>query len=267
MKKIKDFIAYLKVLSYRNFAIYFPLAVAGLVLLITIFCNSGYMKLESGSFLEGVLVEATGFVFDIVLFGVILGLYSKHIEIKGYHNEIEFFRGWNHEEGMRRTVGNIKLLNEEGVSKINLSDCYLNGASLNKTYLTEANLSKTHLNGAKLGKANLRNTNLSKAELRGADLQESDLRGADLQEADLRGADLRDVKLGGANLKDAKLGGVKVLSSDWLEMLNKFNVKGYDELKNNYKVKIVDKRYIDGEIIYKYEIKKHRSLVSSSLLN
>ncbi len=37
-------------------------------------------------------------------------LNEKRREVQGYKNEIGIFRGWESEEGVRRTVGNIKLL-------------------------------------------------------------------------------------------------------------------------------------------------------------
>lgn len=238
--KFIECLKYLKILITNNYTIYFLGGVASFVLFIALICCiSG--KIEVKDFFEGVLVEATGFVFDILLFGIILGLYSKHIEIKGYKNEIEFFRGWDSKEGMRRTVGNIKLLNEEKISAIKLNFCILIEANLIKvdlskallvgTNLEKADLREANLKGAILVGANLKNIVLLKADLRVTDLQGVNLTEADLQEANLRGADLRKV-----NLSRAKLVGAKVSDDNWIANLEKWEVIGFEEIKEKYKI-------------------------------
>ena len=94
----------------------------------------------------GVLVEATGFLFDIFLFGIIYTVFdfisNKRRLIVGFLNEIEFFKTWESEEASHRIAGNIKLLNNENYTKIDftgikLSHVNLRGCSLSESYFLE----------------------------------------------------------------------------------------------------------------------------------
>ncbi len=215
MRKISRTIKYLKILALGNFYIYLFLCVLIFVgLIIALLLNT--TNIIEHPFWGGVIVEATGFLLDIFLFGVIISLYSKHQEIKGYQNEIVFFRGWRNEEGMRRTVGNVRLLSDEGVENIDLFFCYLEGAVL----------SELNLKGANMSNADLQNSYLIATNLERADLRSSNLQNANLKRANLNGA-----KLNGANLE-----GVLVIDSNWIENLEKWGVRGYEEIKNKYKL-------------------------------
>lgn len=153
--------------------------------------------------LNDVLIEAHGVIFDLLVFGVVLAAYDhlrqKQQNVKRYQEEIDDFRGWDEKEAMYRIVGNFRRLNREGVSKIDLSYCYLSGARLNKVDLSGANLSG----------ANLTRTNLSRANLTGADLS-----GANLSGADVTRAILAKVNISWANLSKAKLSNADLPMSD-----------------------------------------------------
>ena len=133
-----------------------------------------YLKLYDPAFLENVLVEAHGMLFDILVIGLfILWLNEKgkkQTEIQRYLDEIDDFRGWKSEEAARRIRGNIVRLNRKGISKIPLYTCYLERANLHR-----ANLGKADLYRANLGKATLVGTNLEGAFLMGANLERANL--------------------------------------------------------------------------------------------
>lgn len=137
---------------------------------------------------NGILVEAHGMLFDVILFGIILNAYEaasiswrrKEEEaserkrlIKHYKEEIDDFRFWEEKEAVFRIVGSIRRLNKQDISKINLFGCYLKGARLWKAKLAEANLGRINLEGANLGRVDLRGANLWNANLEGTMLKEA----------------------------------------------------------------------------------------------
>lgn len=198
----------------RNFFVVAILLVFPLIFILDL------IWLESAGGLGGVLIEAHGLVFDLIVFGIVLSLYEHYRQqqensnkaqverqdrIKRYHEEIDDFRGWKEKEASYRIAGNIRRLIKEGVSEIDLSNCFLEGANLKKIVLNEANLVNVSLVGASLRNAKLPRANLDGAILKNADLNDIDLNHADLSYTDLTEAQLSKADLNGANLYKAKL--------------------------------------------------------------
>lgn len=187
----------------------FFLCAAFFVGLIILIIDSLTGDLFNLSFWNNVLVEAHGMLMDIVLFGIILTLYErltdKHREIERLHEEIDDYRGWNEPEAMYRIVGCIKRLNKKGVTDINLTDCFLNGANLRGVNFNGAILIGLDFRGADLSYANLEKSDLSNANLEGVKLISTNLKDATLLSTNLNGANLDKAKLQGANLSFAKL--------------------------------------------------------------
>jgi hypothetical protein len=160
-------------------------------------------RLYRPEFFEGVLIEAHGMLFDILVIGAfILWLNEKGEKlrtIQRLQEEIEDFRGWEHGEAAHRIRGNIKRLNEKGVTNIKLMSCYLKSMRLEEV----------KLQGANLQEANLQEAYLFQAKFQGAFLLDANLQGADL-----RFADLSRVTLDYANLREAHLGGTILKGSD-----------------------------------------------------
>jgi BTB/POZ domain-containing protein KCTD9 len=155
-------------------------------------------------FLEGVIVESWGMVFDLFVIGWFV-LWLNHVgekrrTIERYKEEISDFLGWKSDEAMYRIVGNIKRLNRYGVSSIDLKRAFLRGADL-----YEANLSGADLREANFIESTLIRTDLREAILMGANLRGAYLSGADLSETILIDADLREAILSGAILSGADL--------------------------------------------------------------
>ena len=170
--------------------------------------------LYNKTFLENVLVEAHGMLFDILVIGILIlflnKLAEKRITNQRYIDEIDDFRGWLNKEAAHRIAGNIKRLNRNGFKgKINLSDCFLNSIDLNGINLQEANL-----DNAKLQNADLKNANLQKAYFVGANLKKADLKGANLKGADLKGANLVYADRAEANLSSEDLKGADLAGAD-----------------------------------------------------
>jgi len=166
--------------------------------------DSAYDK----EFIRDVLVEAHGMLFDILIIGTfIFALHTllesrreKKRNIQRWREEIDDFRYWESDEAKFRILGNIKRLNRNGITDINLSECFLKNVDLSRAHLKGADLS-----GAHLEEADLRGTNLERARLSGAKLKGALLRFANLKRADLLGTNLKDTDLRRTNLKEADL--------------------------------------------------------------
>lgn len=220
----------------------FPYASTLIVVLPIVYFFSRNIYQDESTW-NGVLIEAHGMIFDIIIIGLLVTVISKRrekrLEIERYKDEIDDYRGWETQEASQRISGLIRRLDKRNKSKyLNLSSCRLSnaqlsnvnlqgaqlaGANLQRAHLDEANLQGaylmlTNLQMARLNKANLQgvsglNANLQRAHLKRANLQRANLtcanlrgaflNGANLQEANLEGACLQGVNLKGANLKGA----------------------------------------------------------------
>ena len=108
---------------------------------------------------KGVLTEAHGMLLDIIVFGIVLSIYEKYRDLKKekekeklilrqeilrYQEEINDFRLWESEEAKIRLQGNIKRLQNLGVEKINLVDCYLYRSSYDKLIIKNSDLKRAN---------------------------------------------------------------------------------------------------------------------------
>jgi hypothetical protein len=204
-----------------------PILTAIILFIIIWFLVSGASikrgKSYKGEFLDSLLVEAHGLLFDIFVFGILIVFFNRIGErrrnIARWQEEIDDFRYWKSEEAMFRIMGNIKRLNRNGVTEINLTECFLNYADLSDTNLRGADLS-----GAHLKEADFRGANLERTRLIGANLEEALFRFADLKRADLLGANLRDIDFRRANLEEADLSKAHLEEAYFREA----NLKGAD---------------------------------------
>lgn len=192
-----------------------------------------------GSLGRDVLIETHGMLFDILLFGILLAIYEGILErrreklkaaeernnlIKRYEEEIDDFRGWHEPEAMYKNVGNIRRLNQLGVTEINLENSYLvkanlRGADLTHAKLRKANLENANLQGAVLDHANLNgavlyNTNLQGASIHGANLKgtnfassNSTIKSVSFMKSKLDKADFRGVAIDNTQLQGVSLAG------------------------------------------------------------
>lgn len=164
------------------------------------------------SFVENTVYQFQGLLLDVLIFGCLLLWIDRRAErrrrIERYRNAIMDYRGWQSDEAMFRTVGNIRRLNQEGVTPETLRNAFLEDADL-----SAIDLSGTSLNGATLRGANLE----------GADLSDAYIGTADFRNANLRSATLANARFGkmtisrngaqpafeGANLREADLRGIR----------------------------------------------------------
>lgn len=185
-----------------------PLLTSSLVLLIvTILVLSlslQYYIRDFDSFIQQVLAEAHGMIFDIAVIGILIFWLNKNGEtrqrIRTYKDEIDDFRLWESEEAAFRTVGNIKRLNRHNIFELNLVNCYLP-----RTNLNYVNLSGSNLNSANVAQSSLIETNLENARLNQTNFENSNLNQANLTSAYASGANFKDAFLIKANFENAFL--------------------------------------------------------------
>jgi uncharacterized protein YjbI with pentapeptide repeats len=210
-----------------------------------------------------VLVEAHGMLFDIAVIGILIFWLNKNGErrqrIRTYKDEIDDFRLWESEEAAFRTVGNIKRLNRNGISNINLVNCYLARTNLNYVKLAGSNLNNANLSGsfmiesnldeARLNQTNLENSNLNqismvgayasgaifkdcfmiKATMDKAFLIKADFENAMLMESSFRNCYLTGANFTNANLYKADLRGSNGLTIDQLSTVKSLYLAKFDD--------------------------------------
>jgi len=220
-------------------------------------------------FWGGVLVEATGFLFDIFLFGVLFTIYdsisNKKRLIENYRNEIDFFRTWNSKESSHRIAGNIRLLNNLNISKVNLEVCEMSELNLMKINLSGSYFHHTELNNITFAKSNFsfseivfsefdnctfnnvnfQNTIIEKpcsyfrhCYLADTNFNNSNLSGVSFENCILSGASFRNANINGTTFSNCI-----VETEDWINELQ-IDKKYHSELTKDYvlaKYKIKDK--------------------------
>ncbi|MDX2195038.1 MAG: pentapeptide repeat-containing protein [Cytophagales bacterium] len=182
-------------------------------------------------FYENLLVEAHGMIFDLLIIGLLLVWLNKNgerrLRIRRYHEEIDDFRHWVNEEASFRIAGNVKRLNKDGVTNIDLYNCFLKNVNLSQINLSasnmnyinleDSNLQNSILDKVRLNQANLQNTKFQKSSLKAAQLSGANLIAATLIKADLTEANLIKSNFTGAVMIDAILKDSLVAGSDFTD--------------------------------------------------
>ncbi len=185
-----------------------PLLTSTLVLIVVtivvLSLSASYYINEFDTFIQQVLAEAHGMIFDIAVIGILIFWLNQNGEIRQrirtYKDEIEDFRLWESEEAAFRTVGNIKRLNRHKIHDINLVNCHLP-----RTNLNHVNLGSSNMNSANISQSVLIESNLENARLNQTNFENSTLNQANLQGAYASGANFKDAFLIKANLENAFL--------------------------------------------------------------
>lgn len=164
--------------------------IAGLVTIFTIISFWKYLQWD------GVLVELTGFLFDIVVFGLIITVYDYHKNrrkdldkikeqrdkiIREYYEQLEDYKEWGDKEGIYRKVGIIRRLINIGnkpysLREINLNKAKLGGYDLSNMDFYMANFQEAHLINTKFINAELEYADFSKAKLFSTDFSNANLK-------------------------------------------------------------------------------------------
>lgn len=100
-------------------------SIISLTIILILFCIYEWPFTSFISRYDGISIELYGFAFDILLFGLLIGIVSrkneKKREIQELKNELTYIRGWHEEEAAFRLRNILKRLFEKGV-QIGLDD-------------------------------------------------------------------------------------------------------------------------------------------------
>ena len=184
---------------------------------------------------------------------LLLALVNSRLDTtNAYHKlytETKFSRADLNEAVLTKSHMSLAKLTKADLSEANLNEANLKGAILKEADLKEveavsANFQECDLVEATMTWGEFSGANFSRATLTEADLRSTELdnssffsaylKDADLSEADLSEADLRGAYLNGADLSGTQLSDVKVSSSKWLKKLEKWKVKGFEYIQENY---------------------------------
>ncbi len=265
-----------KITDIFNSIIEKPLLTSTLVLLLVTILVLGlslpYYLHEFDTFIQQILAEAHGMIFDIAVIGILIFWLNQNGEIRRrirtYKDEIDDFRLWESEEAAFRTVGNIKRLNRHKIHEINLVNCHLPrtnlnyvnlaGSNMNSANISQSSLIESNLENARLNQTNFENSNLNQANLKGAyasganfndaflikaqfenaflikaNFNNAFLMESNLQNCYLMGADLENASLYKADLRGAKGLTVEQLSNVKTLYLAKFDDEILEQIKTN----------------------------------
>jgi uncharacterized protein YjbI with pentapeptide repeats len=200
-----------------------------LVTIVVISLSLPYYLRDFDTFIQQVLAEAHGMIFDIAVIGILIFWLNQNGEIRQrirtYKDEIDDFRLWESEEAAFRTVGNIKRLNRHKIHEINLVNCHLPRTNLNYVNLIASNLNSSNisqstlieanLENARLNQTNFENSNLNQAILKGAYASGAIFKDAFLIKAQFEGAFLIKANFNNAFLMEANLRNCYVMGADF----------------------------------------------------
>jgi uncharacterized protein YjbI with pentapeptide repeats len=210
-----------------------PLLTSTLVLLIVtlivISLSLSYYINEFDTFIQQVLAEAHGMIFDIAVIGILIFWLNQNGEIRRrirtYKDEIDDFRLWESEEAAFRTVGNIKRLNRHKIHEINLVNCHLPrtnlnyanlaGSNANSANISQSSLIESNLENARLNQTNFENSNLNQANLKGAYASGANFKDAFLIKAHFENAFLIKANFNNAFLMEANLQNCYLMGADF----------------------------------------------------
>src|SRR3954469_2741147 len=226
-KKIKNWT------EFYNSVIEKPLLTSTIVLFTVAFIVIGlslpYYLNEFDTFIQQVLAEAHGMIFDIAVIGILIFWLNQNGEtrqrIRTYKDEIDDFRLWESEEAAFRTVGNIKRLNRHKIHDVNLVNCYLPrtnlnyvnlaGSNLNSANVSQSSLIEANLENARLNQTNFENSNLNQCMLKGAYASGANFKDAFLIKAQFENAFLIKANFSNAFLMEANLQNCYVMGADF----------------------------------------------------
>jgi uncharacterized protein YjbI with pentapeptide repeats len=200
-----------------------------LVAMLVVGLSLNYYLHDFDQFIQQILAEAHGMIFDIAVIGILIFWLNQNGEIRQrirtYKDEIDDFRLWESEEAAFRTVGNIKRLNRHRIHDLNLVNCYLprtnlnyvnlSGSNLNSANITQSSLIEGNLENARLNQTNFENSNLNQANLKGAYASGANFKDAFLIKSQFENAFLIKANFNNAFLMEANLQNCYVMGADF----------------------------------------------------
>jgi len=216
--------------TYTGFYITATVCMAIIVTVVTfVFC---LFNIPVDADVKAVWLNIHASIVEVFLLGLFITKFNdftkKQRDIKGWLDEIDYYRFWKEPEASYRNGGLIKRLNKAKITKIDLYTCHLEGAKLDDVVLI----------GSDIRGADLRNAILSRANLKGADFELADLSNSQLNWADLSTANLSGANIENANLYGANLSGTilcnTLVDENWFEKLKEWKCIGAGEIEKKY---------------------------------
>src|SRR5690242_4456480 len=207
--------------EFYNSIIEKPLLTSTIVLIavavLVIGLSLQYYIRDFDTFIQQILAEAHGMIFDIAVIGILIFWLNQNGEvrqrIRTYRDEIDDFRLWESEEAAFRTVGNIKRLNRHRIYEINLVNCFLARTNLNYCNLKGSNLNSANISQSSLIEANLENTRLNQTNLENSNLNQVNLKNGYASGANFKDAFLIKAQFEGAFLIKANFSNAYLMES------------------------------------------------------
>jgi uncharacterized protein YjbI with pentapeptide repeats len=200
-----------------------------LVSILVLSLSLPYYLRDFDTFIQQILAEAHGMIFDIAVIGILIFWLNQNGEIRQrirtYKDEIDDFRLWESEEAAFRTVGNIKRLNRHKIHEINLVNCHLprtnlnyvnlSGSNLNSSNISQSTLIEANLENARLNQTNFENSNLNQANLKGAYASGALFKDSFMIKTQFEGAFLIKANFNNAFLMEANMQNCYVMGADF----------------------------------------------------
>ena len=213
---------------------------------------SYYFVRSPNDLIEQIIFASYGMLFDIAVIGILITWLTERREkknrIQSYINEIDDFRNWVSEEAMFRTVGNIKRLNKNQVTEMNLVDCSLRNVNLNYT-----NLSNSNLNSADLSSSTLIGMVLANCRLNQTNFENSNVNHGNFSGSYATGANFKDSYLIKSNFEKA--------------YLIKTNFENAYLIEANFKGAILSDTNFNNASLYKADLTNASGLRAEQLLH
>lgn len=223
-----------------------------------------------GSFTENLLAEAHGVLIDILMLGVIIVWFQQKgnnkLLARRYQDEIDDFRNWKAEEAARRIRGNIKRMNEIGITSIDLSNCYLRNMDMRSYRLDFSNLWRSDLSFCDIRNASMVNAYMEDINLYSSVLSSSVFKNAVLLKADLRNADMRHSIFSGASMQESKLNESDLENASFENAdLSKADLSECNLTGANLRNCVLEESVFEGTYIRKADLRGARGLTAMQL--
>jgi uncharacterized protein YjbI with pentapeptide repeats len=173
------------------------LVIVSLILVVVIIMSWPYYFYDTDNFIEQILAEMHGLVFDVLILGILfVWLDRQRTESnrkKQHLEDIEDLRHWRNPEASHRAIANLRRLNRINIYAINLNEYYMNDM--------------------KLARLNLRGSDMNFMEAKNMQIYSCDLRKTTMSHSDFSYLNMRDVML-----EDAYMAGSNAQASKWYKI-------------------------------------------------
>lgn len=178
----------------------------------SVFPNSSW-GLYNKNFWEGVLVEAHGLLFEILVIGLILlWLDSRRQKTEYIEKNLENLWDLNtlqENEVIKKKMGSVKRLNDAKVFKIDVTDLLIVDVNIKNFVFKESKLF-----GLKLKNCKIFDLELTKSKVNSGEFSDSSFKRCNLSGSDFKNADFSNAKIIGINLQKANLLRAKFTSAN-----------------------------------------------------